>query len=71
MYISMKFGTGVHVFCWEVGVFNRSCFHSVCCKKRVKTYICTSDKSGFFSNEKYDTQKNAGLALRFVKCLLS
>ena len=22
MYISMKFGTGVHVFCWEVGVFN-------------------------------------------------
>ena len=26
MYISMKFKTGVHVFCWEVGVFNRSCF---------------------------------------------
>ena len=24
MYISIKFGTGVHVFCWEVGVFNRS-----------------------------------------------
>ena len=22
MYISMKFRTGVHVFCWEVGVFN-------------------------------------------------
>ena len=28
MYISMKFGTGVHVFCWEVGVFNRSSFQS-------------------------------------------
>ena len=32
MYISMKFGTGVHVFCWEVGVFNRSSFPSVSCK---------------------------------------
>ena len=31
MYISMKFRTGVHVFCWEVGVFNRSCFQSVSC----------------------------------------
>ena len=29
MYISVKFGTGVHVFCWEVGVFNRSSFQSV------------------------------------------
>ena len=34
MYISMKFRTGVHVFCWEVGVFNRSCFQSVSCKMR-------------------------------------
>ena len=32
MYISMKFGTGVHVFCWEVGLFNHSCFRSVSCK---------------------------------------
>ena len=32
MYISMKFRTGVHVFSWEVGVFNRSCFQSVSCK---------------------------------------
>ena len=32
MYISMKFRKGVHVFCWEVGVFNRSCFQSVSCK---------------------------------------
>ena len=32
MYISMKFGTGVHVFCWEVGVFDPSCFRSVSCK---------------------------------------
>ena len=31
MYISMKFRTGVHVFCWEVGVFNRLCFQSVSC----------------------------------------
>ena len=31
MYISMKFRTGVHVFGWEVGVFNRSCFQSVSC----------------------------------------
>ena len=39
MYISMKFGTGVHVFCWEVGVFNRSSFQSVSynwfCRKRL------------------------------------
>ena len=33
MYISMKFGTGVHVFCWEVGVFNRSSFQSVSYKR--------------------------------------
>ena len=33
MYISMKFGTGVHVFCWEVGVFNRSSFQSVSYKE--------------------------------------
>ena len=32
MYISMKFRTGVHVFCWEFGVFNRSYFQSVSCK---------------------------------------
>ena len=32
MYISVKFRTGVHVFSWEVGVFNRSCFQSVSCK---------------------------------------
>ena len=32
MYISMKFRTGVHVFCWEVGAFNRSYFQSVSCK---------------------------------------
>ena len=31
MYISMKFRTGVHVFCWEVDVFNRSCFQSDSC----------------------------------------
>ena len=31
----MKFGTGVHVICWEVGVFNRSCFRSVSCKKKL------------------------------------
>ena len=24
IYISMKFRTGVHVFCWEVGVFLKS-----------------------------------------------
>ena len=35
MYISMKFGTGVHVFCWEVGVFNRSCFRSVSCNYHI------------------------------------
>ena len=30
MYISILiFGTGVHEFCWEVGVFNRSDFQSV------------------------------------------
>ena len=32
IYISMNFGTGAQVFCWEVGVFNRSCFLSVSCK---------------------------------------
>ena len=34
MYISLKFRTGVHVFCWEVGAFNRSCFQSVSCNRR-------------------------------------
>ena len=38
MYISMKFGTGVHVFCWEVGVFNRSSFQSVSYKKLLPGY---------------------------------
>ena len=38
MYISMKFGTGVHVFCWEVGVFNRSSFQSVSYKGPIKQY---------------------------------
>ena len=36
-YISMKFGTGVHVFCWEVSVFNRSCFCSVSCNS---SFLC-------------------------------
>ena len=35
MYISKKFRTGVHVFCWEVGVFNRSSFQSVSYKKEI------------------------------------
>ena len=39
MYISMKFGTGVHVFCWEVGVFNRSSFQSVSYKGTSKETI--------------------------------
>ena len=34
MYISTKFRTGVHVFSWEVGVFNRLCFQSVSCNDR-------------------------------------
>ena len=33
VYILMKFRTGVHVFCSEVGVFNRSCFQSVSCNQ--------------------------------------
>ena len=41
MYISMKFRTGVNVFCWEVGVFNRSCFQSVSCKGDINiTFFC-------------------------------
>ena len=35
MKISMKFGTGVRVFYWEVGVFNRSSFQSVSYKSLV------------------------------------
>ena len=42
MYISMKFGTGVHVFCWEVGVFNRSSFQSVS-YKGFKVFKLTSN----------------------------
>ena len=42
MYISMKFGTGVHVFCWEVGVFNRSSFQSVSYKKANRTFVLRS-----------------------------
>ena len=40
MYISMKLRTGVHVFCWEVGVFNRSCFQSVSCNKININHCC-------------------------------
>ena len=46
MYISMKFGTGVHVFCWEVGVFNRSSFQSVsykAFKMEVNIYMTLED----------------------------
>ena len=39
MYISMNFGTAVHVLCWEGGVFNRSCFLSVCCKSVCKGLV--------------------------------
>ena len=39
MYISMKFRTGVHVFCWEVGVFNRSSFQSV--SYNTQTIFCS------------------------------
>ena len=47
MYISMKFGTGVHVFCWEVGVFNRSSFQSV--TELAIMNVCLF--SGFMGNE--------------------
>ena len=43
MYISMKFRTGVHVFCWEVGVFNRSCFQSVSCKAIIAVTLVVTD----------------------------
>ena len=43
MYISMKFGTGVHVFCWEVGVFNRSSFQSVSCKYLIRVLGVSSN----------------------------
>ena len=39
MYISMKFGTGVHVFCWEVGVFNRSSFQSVSYNAQIHVHL--------------------------------
>ena len=45
MYISMKFGTGVHVFCWEVGVFNRSSFQSVSYKVRGQGYFDIKEKT--------------------------
>ena len=48
MYISMKFGTGVHVFCWEVGVFNRSSFQSL--SYNHKRHIC-----GFLYSQNYCT----------------
>ena len=59
MYISIKFGTGVHVFCWKIGIFNRSCFCSVSCKwlmvilqQGKSCWICTisqiSKKLSFF-----------------------
>ena len=50
MYISMKFRTGVHVFCWGVGVFNRSPFWSVSYKDfhfKFNTNIQTSVPSTF------------------------
>ena len=44
MYISMKLGTGVHVFCWEVGVFNRSSFQSVSCNGDLPHFAHKDDK---------------------------
>ena len=49
MYISMKFRTGVHVFCWEVGVFNRSSFqlvsYKVFCHRVTKSKTDRKDKN--------------------------
>ena len=43
MYISMKFRTGVHVFCWDVGVFNRSSLKSVSYKNVCRVnYFCAN-----------------------------
>ena len=42
MYISMKFRTGVHVFCWEVGVFNRSCFYQLAVSNILRKRIAAS-----------------------------
>ena len=48
MYISMKFGTEVRVFCWEVGVFKCSYFYSACCKITVQIsyLVCIMGKVG-------------------------
>ena len=49
MYISMKFGTGVHVFCWEVGVFNRSSFQSVSYKMLLNLGLFIDNTSPIFT----------------------
>ena len=50
MYISMKFGTGVYEFCWEVNVFNRSRFCSVSCNYALSVVygICHTAASDLF-----------------------
>ena len=48
MKISMKFRTGVHVFSWEVGVFNRSFFQSVSCNKSWECICCPVHLQLFF-----------------------
>ena len=52
MYILMKFGTGVHVYCWEVGVFNRSSFQSVSYNESCE-YVCIAEASNDASKKKY------------------
>ena len=51
MYISMKFGTGVHVFCWEVGLFNRSSFQSVSYKANRRQHVFHEDSLIFVPSQ--------------------
>ena len=65
MYISMKFGTGVHVFCWEVGVFNRSSFQSV--SYNVK-YFYIKGREGVYQN--FYIKSRSRFLLKYVVYLL-
>ena len=55
MYISMEFRTGVHVFCWEVGVFNRSCFQSVSCNGCTSCIFVDRRCESLFVRFQFDT----------------
>ena len=66
----MKFGTGVHAFCWEVGVFNRSCFCPVSCNRKVlpeEIHTCNTKAQSLLIQEEIHTCNTKAQSLLIQK----